>query len=360
MGLADRFIKSAKSKLDNLPTESGLCDTGIYALNLAYSGDLLGGTSQGVTCIAGKSKSFKTLFGLISCKQYLDKYPDSYMIFYDSEKGAAKSYFDFVGIDSDRVIHIPIMDLEELKFDMTQKLDEIKKEFDIKKDNEKFVFFVDSIGNLASKKEVEDAIDSKSVADMTRAKQLKSFFRIVTPYFSFYEMQLVCIMHTYDEIGKMGAPKQIMGGGQGGMLSSNNVFLVRKRQIKEGKEIIGWQFIIDIEKSRTIREKVAIPFDVTYDGGIDIYSGLLDIALITGHVTKPKNGWFTRPFIENDKNWRRNETSSEEFWKPLLDDESFRQEVSNLYLLNSGTSNKEKLKAVSFDEEEDYEEIEED
>ncbi len=35
------------------------------------------------------------------------------------------------------------------------------------------IIVVDSVGNLASKKEVDDALEGKSVADMTRAKQMK-------------------------------------------------------------------------------------------------------------------------------------------------------------------------------------------
>jgi len=72
------------------------------------------------------------------------------------------------------VIHTPIMNIEDLKFDVIAQLEEVKK-------GDKLIIVIDSIGNLASKKEVEDAKDQKAVADMTRAKQLKSLFRMVTP-----------------------------------------------------------------------------------------------------------------------------------------------------------------------------------
>jgi RecA/RadA recombinase len=218
MGLADQFVKSSKlkraGKLSTIVEEPETrYDTGVYALNLAYSGDLLGGTSTGVSLLAGKSRSFKTLFGLISCKSYLDAHDDSYMIFYDSEGGASEEYFESVGIDTGRVLYFSIMNVEELKLDIVTKLEAIKKEYEETGEYPKFIFFIDSIGNLASLKEVEDAINQKTVADMSRAKALKSFFRIVTPYIKNYELQLIAIMHTYDEIGGMGAPKQIMSGG---------------------------------------------------------------------------------------------------------------------------------------------------
>ena len=340
MSLADKFIKSSSkmkgagqfSKILEEPKDYH--DTGVYALNLAYSGDLLKGTSDGVTCIAGKSKSFKTLFGLMSCKAYLDANPDAFMIFYDSEGGASKEYFESVGIDTDRVIYIPIMNIEELKFDIMEKLEEIKAAYKETKKYEEFVFFVDSIGNLASIKEVNDSLSGNSASDMgTRAKSLKALFRIITPYFTNYKMHFIAIMHTYDEMAAMGAPKQIMSGGTGPMYSANNVFIIGKRQIKEGKDIIGWQFMLNVEKSRTIRERAVIPFEVTYEGGMDKYTGLLDIALASGHVTKPKMGWYTRPGVENDKNWRKKDTSTEEFWSPILSDETFTKAVKDMYCL---------------------------
>jgi len=342
MGLADKFIKSSSKikgagRLSDVTKEDkNIYDTGIYALNLAYSGDLHGGVTDGIHCLAGKSRSFKSMFGLLSCKAYLDAYDDAYMIFYDSEGGASEDYFNSVGIDTERVIYIPIMNIEDLKFDMMEKLEEIKKHYNETKEYSHFVFFTDSIGNLASVKEVNDAIDQKSVADMSRAKALKSLFRVVTPYFTNYKMYWIPIMHTYDEIGGMGAPKQIMSGGQGGMLSSNSVFVIGKRQVKDGKDLLGWNFVLNAEKSRTIREKSAIPVEVLYDGGIDRYTGLLDIALATGHVEKPKNGWYTRPSVPGDKNWRKKDTSCPEFWDVLLNSEDFCNAVKDMYKLSGG------------------------
>jgi RecA/RadA recombinase len=355
MSLANKFIKSTKLKgagkfSEIVEKPKPVWDTGIYALNLAYSGSLFGGTREGLSSIAGKSKSFKTLFGLISAKAYLDANPGSFMLFYDSEGGASKDYFEQVGIDPNRVIYIPIMNVEELKFDLISKFEEIKNQHDEAKKGEptdKFVVFVDSIGNLASIKEVKDALSDNPAADMgTRAKALKAFFRIATPYLSRCEMHMVAIQHTYDEMASMGAPKQIMSGGTGGMYSSNDVFIVGKRQIKEGSKVIGWQFILNVEKSRVIREKAAIPFDVIYGEGINKYSGLLDMALASGHVTAPKQGWYTRPGVEGDKNWRRKESSTADFWDPILKDPTFDEAIKQMYCLTGGN----KLLQNSIDE----------
>ncbi|MEK9700023.1 MAG: hypothetical protein VW270_29860, partial [Candidatus Poseidoniales archaeon] len=85
---------------------------------------------------------------------------------------------------------------------------------------DKVIIIIDSIGNLASKKEVEDALDGKSVADMSRAKQMKSLFRMVTPHLTMKDIPMVVVNHTYKEIGMF--PKDIVGGGTGSYYSADN------------------------------------------------------------------------------------------------------------------------------------------
>lgn len=128
----------------------------------------------------------------------------------------------------------------------------------------------------------------------------------------------------------------VISHNSGQIYSANQIYVVGKRQIKEGKDVVGWQFILNTEKSRNIREKSAIPFEVKYGVGIDKYSGLLDMAIATGHVISPKMGWYTRPNIEDDKNWRRKETSTPEFWDPMLADEEFTSMVRDMYSLDGG------------------------
>ena len=140
-------------------TKKDMISTAIPAINVALSGRLDGGLTPGLTMWAGPSKHFKTAFSLLMAKAYLDKYEDGVVLFYDSEFGTPQSYFDAFGIDTDRVLHTPVTDVEQLKFDIMQQLQNIER-------GERVIIVIDSIGNLASKKEVEDALDQKSVADM--------------------------------------------------------------------------------------------------------------------------------------------------------------------------------------------------
>jgi RecA/RadA recombinase len=173
-------------------------------VNVALSGRVDGGLTPGLTVLAGPSKHFKSAFSLLLASAYMKQYPESVLLFYDSEFGTPQSYFESFGIDMERVIHTPITDIEELKFDIMKQLTEISR-------TDKVVMVIDSVGNLASKKEVEDAENQKSVADMSRAKSLKSLFRMVTPHLTLKDIPLIVVNHTYKEIGLY--PKDIVGGG---------------------------------------------------------------------------------------------------------------------------------------------------
>jgi len=304
---------------DMIPTDTP-------ALNVALSGKLDGGLTPGLTFLAGPSRHFKSMFGLIMVKAYMDKYPDAVCLFVDSEFGITPEYISSVGVDVERILHIPIEHIEQLKFDIVKRLEEIKR-------GDKVIVFIDSIGNLASKKEVEDAMDGKSVADMTRAKQIKSLFRIVTPHFTTKDIPCVVVNHTYQEQALY--PKTIMSGGTGPMYSANQVFIIGRRQEKTGKDVTGYEFVINVEKSRFVREKSKIPITVRFDGGLSKWSGLLDMALDAKLVVKPSNGWYSRVDPETgeveDKKFRMKETDSKDFWMPLLTSKQFQEYIEKTY-----------------------------
>ena len=296
-------------------------------INAAFTGDLTGGVISGLTVIAGPSKHFKSNLALIAVRAYLDKYADAVCIFYDSEFGVSPSYLKAHGIDTTRVLHIPIEHVEHLKFDIVARLKEIT-------DKDHVIIMVDSLGNLASKKEVEDAENEKSVVDLSRAKQIKSLFRIITPHLTMKNIPCLMINHVYEETGPFA--KTIVGGGNGVMYSANQVFIVGRSQEKDGTDLKGYNFTINIEKSRFVKEKSKLTFQVTFDGGINKFSGLMDLALESGHCSKPSAGWYVRVNKEtgetSDK-YRFADTNSIEFWGPVLSDKSFHAFVSSKYKL---------------------------
>lgn len=317
MNILNKLVNNSTIKHSAILDQSELFEhkdvipTDVPMINVALSGQLDGGITPGLTMIAGPSKHYKTAFSLLLGSAYMKKYPQSVMLFYDSEFGTPQHYFDRFSIDKSRVVHTPITDIEQLKHDILNQLQMITRE-------DKVFIVIDSIGNLASKKEIDDAIEGKTVADMSRAKQIKSLFRIVTPHLSLKDIPMVVVNHTYKEIGLY--PKDIVGGGTGSYYSSDNIWIVGRSQEKEGTTVIGYNFNIVIEKSRYCKEKSKIPILVTYDGGISKFSGLFDIALEGKFITEVSKGWYT---IGDDKKVRKDAIENDnEFWQKMIEPQS--------------------------------------
>lgn len=312
-----------ESKIFN---EKDMVPTDVPMLNVALGGHFSGGLIPGLTVFAGPSKHFKTNMSLKIVSAYMKKYPEAVLLFYDSEFGSPQSYFESFEIDTDRVLHCPIKNVEELKFDLINQLENIGR-------NEKVIILIDSIGNLASKKELEDALNEKSVADMSRAKAIKGLFRMTTPYLTMNDIPLIAVNHTYQEMGLY--PKAVVSGGTGIYYSANQIFIMGRRQNKNGQEIVGYDFVINVEKSRFVKEKAKIPITVTWEGGIDPYSGLLDIAMAGGFVIKPSNGWYSAVDPETGEigDKKRLKDLDANFWDVILANEKFKEFVKHQYMI---------------------------
>ena len=337
MSVLDKLKKSSTIKETSILsksqffTEKDMIQTDVPMVNVALSGSLDGGITPGLTMFAGPSKHFKTAFALLMASAYMKKYKDAVVLFYDSEFGTPQSYFETFNIDTERVLHTPITDVEQLKHDIMNQLQSIEK-------TDRVIIILDSIGNLASKKEVEDSIEGKSVADMSRAKQIKSLFRMITPHLTLKDIPMVVVNHTYKEIGMF--PKDIVGGGTGSYYSADTIWILGRQQEKTGTELTGYNFIINVEKSRYVREKSKIPVTVSFDGGINKWSGLLDIALEGNFVAKPSNGWYAKVDQETGEvleKKRFDDTQTEEFWKDILANERFREFVRKKYEITYGS-----------------------
>ena len=318
--------------------------TDVPMVNVALSGSIDGGITPGITVLAGPSKHFKTSFALLMASAYLQAKPESVVLFYDSEFGSPQTYFEQFGIDPERVLHTPITNIEELKFDLVAQLEELDRNDDV-------IVVIDSIGNLASKKELDDALNEKAVADMSRAKALKGLFRIITPYLAMKNIPLLAVNHTYKEIGLF--PRDIVGGGTGIMYSSDNVWIIGRQQEKQGQEGVGYNFIVNVEKSRYVKEKSKIPIGVSWEGGVQKYSGLLEVALIGGYVDKPSNGWYQRVDLTTGEvigsKLRLKDTMTADFWEPILETTDFPEFLKKTYKIgyNAPTIvNSEELEAL--------------
>ena len=341
MGIMDKLQKNSKIKETAILSKSKLfanqdmVPTPVPMINVALSGNPDGGLTSGLTVLAGPSKHFKTSFGLLMAAAYLKKHEDAIILFYDSEFGSPQSYFESFGIDTSRVLHTPITNVEELKFDIVNQLEEIAKE-------DKVIIVIDSIGNLASKKEMDDAVNEKSVADMSRAKALKGLFRMCTPYLSMKDIPMLAINHTYQTMEMFS--KAVVSGGTGIYYSADNIWIIGRQQEKDGKDIKGYNFIINVEKSRFVKEKSKIPISVTWEGGIERYTGLLDAAIEGGFVVKPTMGWYSPVNIatgEVSDVKLRAKALGKDFWEPILALPEFKSFLKTKYEIGHASMIKE-------------------
>ena len=332
--IMDKLKKNSKLKATEVLSESkffnekDMIETNVPMVNVALSGSVDGGMTPGLTVLAGPSKHFKTSFALLMASAYLKKKKDAVMLFYDSEFGSPQSYFEQFDIDTSRVLHTPITNVEELKFDLIGQLEEL----DVK---DEVIIVIDSIGNLASKKELEDAQNEKSVADMSRAKALKGLFRMSTPYLAMKNIVMLAVNHTYQEIGLY--PKAIVSGGTGIYYSANNIWILGRRQNKKGTEITGYDFVINIEKSRFVKEKSKIPISVSWEGGVETYSGLLEVAMAGDYARKPSNGWYegVNPATGEVLTGKTREagTLEKEFWDPIFLNTDFKDFIKKQFTI---------------------------
>lgn len=346
--LQERLIKNSKIKdtttLDKsiFYKDKAVVPTSVPMINVALGGAIDAGLTSGVTILAGPSKHFKTSFALLIASAYLKKYDDAVILFYDSEFGSPQAYFESFEIDVSRVIHTPIKSIEDLKFDLIGQLEGL-----VRKD--KVIIIIDSIGNLASKKELDDAINEKSVADMTRAKALKGLFRMTTPYLTMLDIPLLGVNHIY--MTQEMFSKAVVSGGTGLYYSADTIWIIGRRQDKDGTEVAGYHFIINVEKSRFVKEKSKIPISVSWAGGIERYSGLLDVAVEAGYVHKPKNGWYlgcdpkifvpevrdakkkvvTEAIGALTKAMREDATMTKEFWDAIFNNTDFAQFIKDKF-----------------------------
>lgn len=348
--LTERILSIAKKNVKNpvnVLSDSGfikkeiIMQLPIPTLNLAHSGCLAGegaGVSYGSHQIVGESKTFKTLFGIIQVAAFLDSDPEATAVFVDSEFGANEDYWVACGVDMKRVVHIPVSNVEEMMNVVIPLLESLEV-------NDKLVVFVDSVGQLGSKKEMENSMTGEAgKQDFTRAKSLNSFWRLAVPLINLAKVPFLWIGGMYDTTDQYNPVA--LSGGKKGELGSDSVWMITKAMQKESvdngdgkkkEQQTGWVFNIKIHKSRFVREKAVIPICVRYEGGIDKYFGILEIARMVGAVDMPSNGWYQRTeligYVDDKKVQKVNMT--DEWYESLLSNQDFLKLVSDKYKVSS-------------------------
>jgi len=251
-------------------------DTGSYIFNALLSGSLYGGLpSNKITALAGESATGKTYFAMGIVKAFLDSDPEAGVIFFESESAITKELIVGRGIDSERMVIVPVSTVQEFRHQVLKVLNSYLLQNE--SDRKPLFLCLDSLGMLSTTKEMEDTAEGKETRDMSRAQVLKAAFRVLTLKLGRAKVPMLVTNHTYDVIGSM-FPTKEMGGGSGLKYAASTIVYLSKRKEKDGTEVVGNIIHCKNHKSRLTVENRIVDVRLTYDKGLDRYYGLLELA----------------------------------------------------------------------------------
>ena len=260
---------------------SGYIDTGSYIFNALLSGSIYDGLPDNkITALAGESATGKTFFALGMCKQFLEDNADAAVIYFESESATSKKMIEERGIDSSRIMMVPVTTVQEFRTQAIRILDQYMED----KTDMKMLFVLDSLGMLSTTKEIEDTTAGAETRDMTRAQLVKGAFRVLTLKLAKAGVALVVTNHTYDQMGLFA--KRVMGGGSGLKYAASSILFLSRKKEKEGTEVIGNIIHCKNEKSRLTVENKVVDVMLTYQEGLDRYYGLIELAIKYGIFKK--------------------------------------------------------------------------
>ena len=231
--------------------------------------------SNKVTALAGESSTGKTFFALSVVRNFLDANPTGGVIYFETESAISRDMIESRGIDSKRMIIMPVATIEEFRTQACRILDKYLKE--PKDDRVPMMFVLDSLGMLSTTKEMEDVANDKQVRDMTKSQLIKGAFRVLTLKLGQAQVPMIVTNHTYDVIGSY-VPAKEMGGGTGLKYAASTIIYLGKKKEKDGTELVGNIIKCEAKKSRLTKEGSKIETRLFFDErGLDRYYGLLEL-----------------------------------------------------------------------------------
>jgi|TARA_A100001515_G_scaffold142729_2_gene142238 RecA/RadA recombinase len=300
-------------------------DTGCLVLNSILSGSLYGGVPKGrITIFAGDSGCGKTfiLNKILAHAQQKGMVP----VIFDTEVAVENEGAENVGLDTSNVKYVPVDTVESCRNQIMTFLDEVEKEPEL---HGKFIISIDSLGNLASEKEINDAGANKGAMDMgLRAKQLKSMMRIITYKAAVTGTTVIASNHTYADPGALHPTlvKQQAGGSGPVYMASILVQMAAKKEktdagntndeaLTESRNYSGVTLRMLTVKNRFIPAFLQGEAYLNFKTGLEKYSGLKDIAVSHGIIQQ--NG-STYSMGEKKLGYYKNWRNDEETWSNVL------------------------------------------
>jgi len=260
----DTLDKSTISEIDHY------IPTGNFNLNACLTGSLFGGyPNNRAVALAGPSGTGKTYLILNAIKQAQQQ--GYSIIFYDSENAVDKKLVEKFGINPKTFRYEPCNTVQEFRSSVTTITDVLIEQKRKGIALPKIMVVLDSAGNLATQKEMDDAKSGSTKADMTRAKLLKSTFRIIMTQFGICKIPFLFTNHTYQTQDLFS--RQVGGGGTGPEYAASIILFLGKAKLKEGVEQTGIIVTAKPNKNR-FAKPTPIKFHISFNKGMNPYVGL--------------------------------------------------------------------------------------
>ena len=293
---------------------------------LLYQNYFGGLPSNKITAIAGEAATGKTFFALGIVKSFLDKNKEAGVIYFESESALTRDLVEARGIDSKRMVIVPVATVQEFRAQSIKILDKYIEQPEDKR--KPLMFVLDSLGMLSTTKEMADTAEGKETRDMTRSQIVKSTFRVLTLKLGKANVPMIMTNHTYDVIGSM-FPQKEMGGGSGLKYAASSIIYLGKRKEKIGTEVVGNIIHCKTYKSRITKENQQVDVKLTYREGLDRHYGLLDLAEEAG-IFKKVSTRYEMPDGSKVFGKNVNENPDKYFTKEVLDkiDEHAKQKFT--------------------------------
>lgn len=339
--------------LDNLNSEASFLnenalskvdtwfDTGCYALNAILGGSCkTGGVPKGrIIGFSGPSQTGKTFIvnKILASAQKQGMFP----VIFDTEIAIDENSTKGVGLDAEKTKYVPVDTIDQCRNQIGAFLDSVIEN----NAKGKFIISIDSLGNLASQKELDDVAKDKSASDMgLRAKSLKSLFRTLTFKAAKAGVTILFTNHTYEDPASM-YPTLVksQAGGSGPVYMASILVQLAKRNEKEGegdtlfaeeKKIAEANKYSGVTlRALTVKNRFIPPFleaemYLSFKSGLNKYSGLLAMASSRGIVEQSGAtytvGMNSGKYKKGDKlgyakNFAKDPAFYEEFIIPELD-----------------------------------------
>ena len=277
--ILDNIAKSVPIQIEKEIKEKTFITTGVYLLDAALSGRLLGGgvATNRITAFAGESGAGKS-FIAYSVSKHAQKAGYS-VIYIDTEQAIDLEDLPKFGIDPslEKFRLIRSNKVEDVNMVLTQLVDELKTQKLDGCEIPKLMIVLDSLGQMASNKEKADLLKGDIKQDMTKAKALGSMFRSINTDLGYLEIPMIVCNHTYLTLDLYPAEK--LKGGNGLLYSASVIGFMSKSKLKTGEEDdmdlgqSGISVLFKTSKNRMAKPK-KIRFDISFAHGMNPYTGL--------------------------------------------------------------------------------------